>query len=124
MRQERDIQIILGTLLRVGVIVAMLVVLLGGVMYLVDYHSLQVDYSQFTPLTNTFSSLEAILIGLKTMDSKAVIQLGTLLLIFTPITRVVFSIFSFLIEKDYMYVMIGLFVLTVIVISLSNKLVG
>ena len=121
---DQDIQIILGTLLRLGVILSMTVVLIGGLLYLVYFHSNVVDYSVFTPSNNKYASLEAIFKGLKSFDSKAIIQFGTLLLIFTPITRVVFSIFSFLIERDYLYVLIGLFVLGVILFSLSNKLVG
>lgn len=121
---DQDIQIILGTLLRVGVILAMTVVLVGGVMYLIEHSHEVVDYSAFKPSDNEYDTIVAIFKGLYTMDSKAIIQLGTLLLIFTPITRVVFSIFSFLIERDYLYVLIGLFVLAVILFSLSNKLVG
>jgi len=121
--EEQDIQFILGTLLRVGVILSMTVVLIGGIIYLIGYQSFNVDYSQFVPDAK-YASLEAIVVGLKAMDGKAIIQFGTILLIFTPITRVVFSVFSFLIEKDYLYVLIGLFVLGVILFSLSNKLVG
>jgi uncharacterized membrane protein len=121
---DQDIQLILGTLLRVGVILAMAVVLIGGVMYLINYKNAIVDYRVFTPSANGYATITAIFKGLKSMDSKAIIQFGTLLLIFTPITRVVFSIFSFLIERDYLYVIIGLFVLGVILFSLSNKLVG
>lgn len=121
---DRDIQIILGTLLRVGVILSMTVVLIGGVIYLIHHKNEVIDYSVFNPSKNKYASIEAIFKGLKTMDSKAIIQFGTVLLIFTPITRVVFSIFGFILEKDYMYVFIGLFVLCVILFSLSNKLVG
>lgn len=121
---DRDIQIILGTLLRVGVILSMTVVLIGGVIYLIHHNNEVIDYSVFNPSKNKYASIEAIFKGLKTLDSKAIIQFGTVLLIFTPITRVVFSIFGFLLEKDYMYVFIGLFVLCVILFSLSNKLVG
>jgi len=120
---QRDIQFILGTLLRVGVILSMSVVLIGGIIYLIGYQGLNVDYSEFVPDAK-YASLEAIVAGLKEMDGKAIIQFGTILLIFTPITRVVFSVFGFLIERDYLYVMIGLFVLAVILFSLSNKLVG
>ena len=42
------------------------------------------------------------------------IALGLLLLILTPIARIVFSIFGYLLEKDYLYVSITLFVLAVI----------
>lgn len=121
---DKDIQLILGTLLRVGVISSMTVVFIGGLIYLFFNHSNPIDYAQFNPGKSGFSSISAIISGLKTMDGAAIIQFGTLLLIFTPIARVVFSIFSFLIERDYLYVLIGLMVLSIILYSLSDKLVG
>ena len=121
---DKDIQVILGTLLRVGVILSMSVVFIGGVIYLMSRSSNFADYHIFNPGGTPYASIWAILEGLKTFDGAAIIQFGTLLLIFTPITRVVFSIFSFLIERDYMYVLIGMFVLGVILFSLSNKLAG
>ena len=121
---DKDIQVILGTLLRVGVILSMSVVFIGGVIYLMSRSSNLADYHIFNPGGTPYASIWAILEGLKTFDGAAIIQFGTLLLIFTPITRVVFSIFSFLIERDYMYVLIGMFVLGVILFSLSNKLAG
>lgn len=121
---DRDIQVILGTLLRVGVIASMSVVLVGGFLYLLSYHSTPIDYRVFNPNKSGLSSIPAIFIGLRELDPKAIIQFGTLLLIFTPVARVVFSVFSFLIERDYLYVLIGSFVLLVILYSLSDKLVG
>jgi len=121
---DKDIQVILGTLLRVGVIAAMSVVLVGGFIYLFFNHNASVDYSNFDAGKSGLSSIASILHGLKTMDGTAIIQFGTVLLIFTPIARVVFSVFSFLIERDYLYVLIGLFVLCIILYSLSDKLVG
>lgn len=121
---DKDIQVILGTLLRTGVIASMTIVFIGAVIYLSVYAGEKVDYSHFSSSKTPYSSIPAIFHGLSTLDSKAIIQFGTLLLIFTPVTRIVFSIFSFLIERDYLYVLIGLFVLCVILISLSNKLVG
>jgi uncharacterized membrane protein len=121
---DKDVQVILGTLLRVGVIASMTVVFAGGLIYLLSAHSHVVDYRQFNPSKSGLSSIIAVYRGVLNMDGSAIIQFGTLLLIFTPVARVVFSIFSFLIERDYLYVAIGLLVLIVILISLSNKLVG
>nr|WP_068892461.1 DUF1634 domain-containing protein [Pedobacter panaciterrae] len=121
---DRDIQIILGTLLRVGVIASMAVVFIGGVVYLAFNHSEIVNYKQFDSVKSGFSTISDIFLGLGELKGSAIIQFGVLLLIFTPIMRVVFSIFSFLIERDYLYVLIGAFVLCVILFSLSNKLVG
>jgi uncharacterized membrane protein len=121
---DKDIQVILGTLLRVGVISSMAVVFLGGVIYLLTSHANLVDYREFDSEKSGMLSVIAVYRGVLRMDGSAIIQFGTLLLIFTPVARVVFSIFSFLIERDYLYVVIGLLVLVVILISLSNKLVG
>jgi uncharacterized membrane protein len=121
---DKDIQVVLGTLLRVGVILSMTVVFIGGILYLWTNSNQRIHYSIFHPGAGNFSSMLQIWSGVKALDGAAIIQAGTLLLIFTPITRVVFSIFSFLIERDYLYVLIGMFVLSVILFSLSNKLVG
>jgi len=115
---DKDVQVILGTLLRVGVIVSTAVVLLGGIIFLTNQGNQTVSFSEFKPEQVKFSSVAEILSGLKTFDGLAIIQFGVLLLIFTPIARVVFSIFSFLMEKDYMYVLIGIIVLCVIITSL------
>jgi len=121
---DRDIQVILGTLLRVGVIASMSVVLIGAALYLYANHAATINYSNFNAHGTKFSSISGVFSGLVGMDGGAVIQFGILLLIFTPVLRVVFSIFGFLIERDYLYVMIGLLVLAVILLSLSNKLAG
>jgi uncharacterized membrane protein len=119
---DKDVEVILGTLLRYGVIAAMLIVFIGGVVYLISNQSVAADYDRFDAGKSGLSSVSAIISGLARFDGAAIIQFGTLLLIFTPVARVVFSIFSFLIERDYLYVVIGLLVLLVILISLSNKL--
>lgn len=120
---DRDIQIILGTLLRVGVVLSMSIVFIGGILYLITNPESSVDYKVFDPEHAEYSSIISILKGVMQLKGKAVIQFGVLLLIFTPIARVAFSIFSFIIEKDYLYVAIGILVLTIILFSLSNKLV-
>ncbi|WP_285009353.1 DUF1634 domain-containing protein [Pedobacter faecalis] len=124
LKSEKDIQLILGTLLRVGVMSSMIIVLIGACIYLFDHSAERIDYGSFNPDKSGLSSVSAILYGLLRLDGSSVIQFGVLLLIFTPVMRVVFSVFSFLIERDYLYVAIGFFVLCVILFSLSNNLVG
>ena len=121
---DKDVQVILRTLLRVGVISSMTVVFIGGIVYLLSNHSNLVNYREFDAGKSGMSSIISVYRGVLAGEGMAIIQFGTLLLIFTPVARVVFSVFSFLIERDYLYVAIGLLVLVVILISLSNKLVG
>ena len=52
------------------------------------------------------------------MNGRAIIQLGLLLLIATPVARVLFSAIAFAIERDYMYVVITLIVLAILLYSL------
>ena len=120
---DRDVQVILGSLLRIGVILSMTVILVGGVLYLFNHKNELTDYGVFDPLKLNYASIVSILVRLSHFDSRAIIQFGILLLIFTPVARVVFSVFSFIIERDYLYVTIGLIVLGVIMFSLSNKVV-
>lgn len=115
---DKDVQLLLGTLLRVGVLISSAVILLGGIIFLSTQFNQVVSFSEFKPEQVKISSIANIFGGLKTFDGLAIIQFGVLLLIFTPIARVVFSIFSFLIEKDYLYVVIGTIVLCVIITSL------
>lgn len=122
--KERDMQLIMGNLLRVGVVLSMTVVAIGGIIYLFGFGQLKADYSEFVMDEAGFFSLASIWTGILEMNGKAIIQLGILLLIFTPISRVILAVFSFFLERDYLYVLIGLMILGIILFSLSNKLAG
>ena len=52
------------------------------------------------------------------LHSRGIIQLGILLLIATPIARVAFAVFAFAAERDKMYVVFTLIVLTILMYSL------
>lgn len=119
---DKDIQVILGTLLRAGVIISMSIVLIGGAIFLIHNKGAITDYKVFKPELNKFSSIVAIFKGVATFQGDAIVQFGILMLIFTPIARIVFAIFSFLIERDYLYVLIGFIILAIITISLNGGL--
>jgi uncharacterized membrane protein len=52
--------------------------------------------------------------GIKTGDPAALIQLAVLLLIATPVARVVFGLIAFVIERDKLFVLISTIVLAVL----------
>jgi len=60
---------------------------------------------------------------MRAADRVGIIQLGLLLLVFTPVARVAFSVFAFLIERDYMYVAFTLIVLTVLLLSVTGVII-
>ena len=115
---DLEIEIIIGTLLRTGVILAAAVVLLGAVVYLARYGLDTVNYSTFHGDPEFLRTLTGIVRGALHLDGRAIIQFGLLLLIATPVARVAFSAVAFAIERDYLYVWITLFVLAVLLYSL------
>ena len=113
--QDRDVEKIVGKLLRFGVITASLVVLLGGILFLVQNGTqVRPDYHIFKGEENDLITFDGIFMGLFTFKPMAIIQFGVLLLIITPIMRIVFSLFAFILEKDKLYVIITLIVLAII----------
>jgi uncharacterized membrane protein len=104
----------MGNLLRIGVLSAAAVVLLGGVLFLWQHGRGGVDYHEFTGETSAFRGLTEIIPAALALDPPAVIQFGMLLLIATPVARVLFALVMFLRERDRNFVLITLLVLGVL----------
>jgi uncharacterized membrane protein len=66
------------------------------------------------------TTLQAVVSGAIAEKPYAMIGLGMLLLILTPIVRVALSVFFFLAQRDWLYVGITLFVLAVLSVSLFS----
>ena len=115
------IEVIIGSLLRAGVLLAASVVLIGGVFYLGRHGQETVNYTTFHGEPEALKSIPAVVDGIVSLSARAIIQFGLLLLIATPIARVAFSAIAFALEKDYMYVVITLIVLGVLLYSLLGS---
>ena len=111
---DRRLELIIGTLLRVGVALAASVVLGGGIWYLATAGMAPADYRHFHTTTRGFGSLGSL------SAPEAVIQLGLLILIATPVARVIFSLVGFVLERDRVYVAITLAVLAILVYSIGS----
>ncbi len=119
MRHETEI--IIGNLLRGGVIVSAAVVSLGGAIYLFRHGLTPVDYRVFRRQPAELSGAAGIIKGALSGHGRGLIQLGLLFLIATPIARVAFSVFAFAKQKDRLYVVITLIVLAILFYSLMGK---
>lgn len=122
--QDKDLENIIGNLLRAGVLLAMLIVVLGGILYLVRHGSTVPEYKTFHSQPAEFRTFTGILKSCMEGKGRGIIQLGILVLIATPIARVAFSIFGYLVEKDYLYMGITLLVLCIILSSMLGGLGG
>jgi uncharacterized membrane protein len=112
--QDQDLEKIIGQLLRTGVLVSSAVVLAGGIVYLIRHGGQQPQFGTFHGEPDKMKSPGPMCRAIRHGEGRPLIALGLLLLILTPIARIVFSIFGYLLEKDYLYVSITLFVLSVI----------
>lgn len=108
----------IGLLLRSGVLLSAVVIALGGAIYLFSNGSAVSNYHHFTGMPDKLRLVPQIALGAMSGDGLAVIQLGILLLIATPIARVIFSVFAFALQKDWLYVSISCIVLAILLYSL------
>ncbi|MCC7176116.1 MAG: DUF1634 domain-containing protein [Bryobacterales bacterium] len=110
----------MGNLLRAGVLLSAFVVLLGGIAYLLRYGTAQPGYHVFRGESAALRSVRGIVVQAFALHPRGVIQLGLLLLIATPIARVVFSVYAFARQGDRLYVVVTLIVLGVLLYGLSG----
>ncbi|HEY0245422.1 MAG TPA: DUF1634 domain-containing protein [Mucilaginibacter sp.] len=122
--KDTDIQVIIGWVLRLGVFISMLIVFLGGIVYIYRHGHEMADYHLFKGIPVFVQTGAGIIEGILTFRGRAIIQAGIVLLIATPIIRVVFSAIGFMLEKDYLYIGITLLVLTIIFISMLSGYAG
>jgi uncharacterized membrane protein len=122
---QRDMELFIGKWLRIGVFTSAAVALVGGIVYLSTHHVIP-DYQShnFTGAEKRFRNFPDILHGALALNGPSIIQLAVIILIATPIFRIVFSVFAFAIERDKMYVVITLIVLSVILFGIFSGLGG
>ena len=117
---DQKLEVAIGRMLQIGVFLAAAVVLLGGILYLHQETGPRPDYSHFTGVAERFRSPSEIVSYAFQGRARDIIQLGILLLIATPVARVVLAAAGFLVERDRMYFLVSLIVLGVLLYSLLH----
>ncbi len=118
---DQRIENILGNLLRTGVLLSALVVLIGGVIYLLRHGRSPMDFGVFRGEPADLRGVRGIIRDTLALRGRGIIQLGLLLLIATPVARVAFSIFGFAKERDRMYVVFTVIVFSILLYSLIGS---
>lgn len=112
---------LIAHLLRAGVVIAALVVIGGAVPYLGQHPRAHVDYRRFHGEPDNLKVVHGIIRTAFSGEPRGIMQLGLLLLIATPIARVMFSAAAFALEGDRMYVGFTMLVLAVLLYSLFGS---
>ena len=112
---DKRLENIIGQLLRAGVLLSAGVVAVGGILYLVQFRAARANFHSFVAGGPRLRTVHGILLSAAHLDSQGLIQLGLVLLILTPVARVVMAVVGFALEKDRLYTVVSLIVLAVLV---------
>lgn len=115
--KDTDMQLLLGHVLRAGTVISITIVFFGGIVYLHRHGHFIADYKVFRGVPAFMHDSSGLFNGILQLRGQAIIQTGIILLIATPVLRVIFSAIGFALEKDYLYVGISLLVLLIIFAS-------
>ena len=122
--RDRQLEVVLGNLLRAGVLFSAAIVLAGACVYLSRHAHEPANYRVFQGEPSEFRTIRGVIHAVRNGRGRGLIQLGLLLLIATPIARVSFSIVGFSIERDYLYVSFTVIVLLVLLYRFLGTGIG
>jgi uncharacterized membrane protein len=114
---QEKAEIAIAAVLRYGARISTLIMAIGVV--LVVWHARGQPFPPHHPIR--FAELMARLVR---GDPEAITEAGVLMLLFTPLARIVVAVVSFALERDSKYVLISLGVLAVVLLSISFAIEG
>jgi uncharacterized membrane protein len=117
---DEHVELFIGNLLRWGVVLAAAVALVGGTSFLVMHGGMVADYRVFRGQPDALTSVSGVARNAYRLRPDAIIQLGLLLLVATPIARVALSLFAFAKQHDRTYVIVTATVLGLLLYSLTG----
>lgn len=111
--RDHRVEQLVGRLLQIGVLVAAAVVVIGGVAMLVRHGGTTADFRVFRGEPAMLRSVDGIVRGVLAHDGRAIVQLGLVLLIATPVARVALTLVAFVMQRDRLYT-----IMTAVVLAL------
>jgi uncharacterized membrane protein len=121
-RKVRQVELLISNVLRIGVGVSLGVIIFGTIVTFIHHRQYMRSPRELEPLTQpsryTFPRTFAeLFLGLREFEGRSIVVTGLLLLIATPVMRVAVSIFAFIYEKDRVFVIVTIIVLSLLLLS-------
>ena len=117
---DARVEILIGTLLRTGVFISAAVVFIGAIFFFYQHLDTPLTFSVFSGEPHILRNVFSITSSAWHLSGRSIIQFGIILLIATPIARVLFSLIAFYLERDWMYVFLTVIVFCILVYSISG----
>ncbi len=120
-QKVREVELLISNLLRIGVVASLAIVIFGTAVSFVHHREYLSNSPSLERLTRPGAAfpytVPQMWRGLKDFRGQAIVVLGLLLLIATPVLRVAVSILGFVYERDRRYVIITTIVLILLILS-------
>lgn len=117
-------EVAIGRLLRGGVVLSICVVIAGMALTFVHHPEYTTSHSALGQLTRAGehfpSRIGEVIAGVRSGDGEAIVMLGLLLLVATPVARVALSIIVFIVERDRLYAIITAAVLLILLVGFAT----
>jgi uncharacterized membrane protein len=117
---DERIEQMVGNLLRAGVVTAATFVAFGAILYLIQEGTDQPSYQEFRGEPPSLRNVADLFADALSLQGRAIILCGIVLLLATPVARVLLSAVAFALQRDRLYVVLTLIVLTVLLGSLAG----
>lgn len=115
---KKDMRIWISLILRVGVLVSAALLLTGGILFMFQHPDAVFSFKSFDGEPERLRVLSSVFREALQFKSRAVIQVGVIILISTPVLRVIFSFIEFLFHRDWTFVLITAIVISTLFYSL------
>ena len=124
----RRVELLISNLLRTGVITSISLVVIGTVLMFIRHPEFLSSPDELQALTqakpHVAHSVRDIIVGVLGIHGQALISVGLLVLIATPVMRVAVSIVAFIYQGDRVFTMITSVVLILLFLSFILGMVG
>ncbi len=121
MKRDSEFNTVIGLVLRYGVMISFAIITVGSVLLFAEgqtgYYALGTAEQLFDRHNRFLIGIVPLVQGVISAKPYAIIDFGLLVLLATPIARVFISIFLFLEERRYVFVLITLIVLGLLLFS-------
>lgn len=115
---DRLLDYVLSDVLRIGLLCASALMVIGGTMYFLHASGLPGQFSTFVQQPADLRTVGGIVKLALTGDAQGIMQLAVVMLVATPFLRVVAGCIMFARERDFKYVVISLIVLSALICGL------
>lgn len=115
---DEHVEQFIGRLLQAGVFIAAMVTLVGAVVLLAREGGTPARFGTFRGAIPELLSVSGVIRGTLALDGRAIVQLGLILLILTPVARVALTLWAFVRQHDRLYVLVTTIVLVLLLYGL------